>query len=419
MSERDELRQGGKLLAANGLFLAATFALHVLLARRVGVDGNADWTTLWAVILVVSSLFPSVVLLCARYIARFYADGGAVAARGFARRIGLGALLGSVLLGWAVFYVRGTLREWLYLPDDWVVCLVAFFLAFSFLLAAVRGILEGLQRFSQLALNIGQEGALRFVLGTTLMLAGYGIHGLLFAYALAALAPVATGVGYLARQEIDLLGRSRSAPLPRGWFRDAALFVWPVLITHLLIVGWTNVDMLLIKRFADRHTAGLYGMLFVAGKVILFVAEALASVMIPKIAAAHRLGGDEGGPLRRTGLLLFGFCLAALLAGAAVPQTLIGLFYGEEFVTAARWLPVYMLAAVAMGLTVFAAKAHLARGRIGFVAVLTLGIAFIALAVRFYASDVSVVVATLAVVGIVLAIALWAPLWSLMGEKRT
>jgi len=418
MSERDELRQGGKLLAANGLFLAATFALHILLARRVGVDGNADWTTLWAVILVVSSLFPSVVLLCARYIARFHAIGGAAAARGFARRIGVGALLASVALGWAVFYVRGTLREWLYLPDDRVVCLVAGFLAFSFLLATVRGVLEGLQRFSRLAFNIGLEGALRFGLGSLLMLAGYGIHGLLFAYALAALIPVITGVRYLALSEIDLLGRARSEPLERGWFRDAALFVWPVLIAHLLIVGWTNVDMLLIKRFADRHTAGLYGMLFVAGKVILFVAEALASVMVPKVAAAHRLGGDEGGPLRRTALLLLGFSVAVLLAGAAAPRMLIEFFYGEEFAPAARWLPVYLLAAVAMGLTVFAAKAHLARGRVAFVAPLTLGIAFIALTVRFYASDVGVVVATLAGVGLALAVVLWAPLWSLMGGKH-
>jgi stage V sporulation protein B len=418
MIPRDELRQSSKLLVANGLFVVATFALHVLLARRLGVEGNADWTALWALILLVSSLFPSVVLVLARYVARFVADGGLGQARAFARRAGVAAVLGSVALGGFVFWARGTLGELLNLPSVFALALVALFLALSFLLAYVRGVLEGLQDFSRLAHNIGFEGLLRLLFGAAFLLAGWGMPGLLGGYALAAAAPIVTGTRYLARHELDLLGRTRSDRLPAGWFIEAALFVWPVLLTHLLVVAWTNVDMLLIKRLVDRHTAGLYGMLFVGGKVILFVAEALASVMIPRVAAAHRTGGDEGGPLRRTAAVLLGFCAAALAVGVAFPRPLVEFFYGPAFAPAATWLPVYLVAAVAIGLAVFAAKAHLARGEIRFVGALALGTAAVALTIWLGSAWMGLVVGALAVIGILVAVALWAPLWQLMKDEK-
>jgi len=414
----DEITQGSKLLAANVVFVAATFGLHVLLARRVGVEGNADWTALWALILVVSSLFPSVVLVLARFIARFAAGGDLGQARAFARRAGLVAVAGGVALGGGVHYTRGTLEGWLNLPDVWAVELVAAFLGLSFLLAYVRGVLEGLQSFSRLAWNIGVEGALRLGLGAALILAGWGIHGLLAGYVLAAGIPIVTGTRSLARHELDLLGRTRSTTLPDGWRLDAARFVWPVLLTHLLVVAWTNVDMLLIKRLADRHTAGLYGMLFVGGKVLLFVAEALASVMIPKVAAAHRVGGDEGGPLRRAVAVVLVFSAAAVAVGSAMPRDLIVLVYGEAYAGAAPWLPLYLLAAAATGLAVFAAKAHLARGEVRFVSTLALGALAVALVIWSAWAHVGAVVAALAVIAAVVMIALWKPLWPLVRENR-
>lgn len=412
----DEVTQGSKLLAANVLFVIATFALHVLLARRLGVEGNADWTALWAVILVVSSLFPSVVLVLARYVARYGADGDLGQARAFARRAGVTALLGGGILAGLVHYTRGTLEELLNLPDVFAVELVAAFLGLSFLLAYVRGVLEGLQSFSRLAINIGFEGALRLVFGTAFVLAGWGIHGLLGGYVLAAGIPIVTGTRFLARHEIDLLGRSRSSRLPEGWRLDALLFIWPVLVTHLLVVAWTNVDMLLIKRFADKHTAGLYGMLFVGGKVLLFVSEALASVMIPKVAAAHRTGGDEGGPLRRSATIVLLFCAAALAVGLGLPRHLIVWVYGEAFAAAAPWLPIYLVAAAATGLAVFAAKAHLARGEVRFVMSLALGTAAVALAISLAWAHLGVVVGALAVIAVAVMISLWKPLWPLLRE---
>ncbi|MDP8224186.1 MAG: hypothetical protein P9L99_12560 [Candidatus Lernaella stagnicola] len=415
---QDEWKQGSKLLVANGLFVVATFALHVLLARSLGVEGNADWTALWALILLVSSLFPSVVLVLARYVARYAADGDVSLARAFARRAAVVALFGGLALGGLVHYARGTLEQWLNLPDVFAVELVALFLAFSFVLAYVRGVMEGLQSFSRLAFNIGLEGALRLVLGAALVAAGWGVHGLLGGYVIAAAAPIFTGGRFLARHEIDLFGGTRSSILPAGWLREAAGFVWPVLITHLLVVTWTNVDMLLIKRFADKHTAGLYGMLFVAGKMMLFVSEALASVMIPKVAAAHRTGGDERGPLLRTAGILVAFCVTALVIGTVLPRKLVVFFYGEAFAPAAAWVPIYLVAAAAVSLAVFAAKAHLARGRVGFVLSLAAGTGVVALVVWLAWPWVPVVVSALAVVGLALMVALWAPLWRLPKGKQ-
>ncbi len=406
------------MLVANGLFVVATFALHVLLARRIGVEGNADWTTLWAVILVVSSLFPSVVLVLARYVARYAADGELSLARAFARRAGVVALIGAGLLGGIVHYTRGTLELWLDLPDVVAVELVAAFLALSFLLAYVRGVIEGLQQFSRLSFNIALEGVLRLLLGAALVLAGCGVHGLLGGYVVAAAVPIFTGSRFLARHELDLLGRTRSLRLPTGWLGDAALFVWPVLLTHLLVVAWTNVDMLLIKRFADNHTAGLYGMLFVGGKALLFVSEALASVAIPKIAAAHHTGGDQRGPLLRIGVFLLGFCLVALAVGFAMPQRLIVLFYGEAFAPAAAWLPLYLVAAAATGLAVFAAKAHLARGQVRFVSALAGGTAVVALVIWLAWQWMPVVVGMMALVGVVVMVLLWTPLWRLERSEK-
>lgn len=406
------------LLVANGLVVAGTFLLNLILARRLGPAGYAEWAALWALILVSSALFPSVVLVCARYVAGFIGEKEHGRARAFARRAGIVALLGGFALGAWVFYVRGTLGDFLKLQQAGEIALVAGFLGFSFVLSYVRGVIEGLQNFPGLSFNIGLEGVLRFVLGSLLLLAGFGVYGLLIGYLLAALIPIVTGFRRLAVGSLDLFGRDRSEPLPAGFARKASLFVWPVLLTHVLVVAWTNLDLLLVKHFVDDTTAGVYGVLFTAGKVAFFIAEALASVMIPKLAAAHASGGDEATPLRRTGAIVLVFCLGLLALCLAAPRLLVVGLLGPEFAGAVPFLPIYMLAAVFMALAVFATKAHLARGETGFLWWLSAGIVAVAAVVWVFGADLHAVVWGLAVVNAMILAAVAKPLWPVLRGKK-
>jgi len=419
MRLNDEMRQGAILLVANGLLVACTFALNLLLARRLGPEGYGEWSALWALILVSSALFPSLVLLCARYVAAFVGAGEPGRARAFGRRVGALTLVGGMLLFTAMFYVRGSLEEFFQLTGVTPVALVAAFLGVSFFLSFVRGVIEGLQDFPGLGANIAVEGALRLMIGIVLILLDFGMVGLLIAYLVAALIPTFTGALRLAGGELDLLGRTRSERLPEGFVAEAALFAWPVLASHLLVVVWTNLDLLLVKHFTDEINAGLYGVLFTAGKVAFFVAEALASVMIPKIAAAHAAGGDEGTPLRRTGTIVAAFCLGMIVIGLVAPKALIVGLFGESFAAAAPLLGIYLIAASCMALAVFAVKAHLARGETGFLLMLTVGIAGVALVVWLFGGNVTYVVWSLLVFNALILVAVAKSLWPLLRGDRS
>ncbi|MBN2055109.1 oligosaccharide flippase family protein [bacterium] len=348
--DRGMVRAGMALFFANAGFALLTFILNFIVARRLGPAGYGVFGTVTALLFLFSALFPSLVMAVARVVA---ADGGTPP--GTLRGITYWSLAAAAML----IALAGPLQAYLRLPRRDHLYLVAGFLFLSALLSALRGVLEGLQRFYMLALNIAGEGIFRLLTGGVLLVLGYEIGGVLLAYLLATIGAI--GLFLPARSRgltaAPAVGRQRHA---------LARFFLPVLLTHVLIELLTNLDMVMIRHGLSEMATGRYTVLFTAGKFMLFGAGAAATVMFPKVVTAAA-GRQRTAPVFHQGMLLTLGLGAGLTAGAWwFGAPVIGVLFGPEFTGAAPLLAPYCLLMTLFCLAFYGFKVMLAIGRYRF-----------------------------------------------------
>lgn len=345
---RPSLLLGGSLALGGGL----SYFYHIALGRLLGPELYGAFAALLGLFYLLWVFSQSVQLRLARLGAltphipqetlKSIAGGG------------LGIALGIAALS-------GPLAGWLRLETPlWVVFLALVWLL-GLPLPAAKGLLQGRQRFGELALLNVLEPLVKLPLGVLLVLGGAGLYGAWGAWGLAALLVLPLAVLALRR------GAEGSSPTPTGLpsvdVPDASEggLLLPLLAAGVLAVP-TNVDVLVAKHAFPAATAGLYAAAAVLGKGFLFVALSVGAVLLPKAAAS------ESEAERRRHLssaLSLGLGIGALgaLLCALLPQLLLSLLLGSAYREAAPLLRLYGTAMFAFTGVVLLLNYGLARGQ--------------------------------------------------------
>ena len=283
--------------------------------------------------------------------------------------LGLGIALGIVALS-------GPLAGWLRLETPlWVVFLAVVWLL-VLPLPTAKGLLQGRQRFGELALLNVLEPLVKLPVGVLLVLGGAGMYGAWGAWGLAAVLAFAVAVLALRR---GAEGEGEGGPptptgLPSAEVPDVSeggLFL-PLLAAGVLAVP-TNVDVLVAKHAFPAATAGLYAAAAVLGKGFLFVALSVGAVLLPKAAAS---GSENERRRHLSAALSLGLGIGAFgaLLCALVPGLILSVLFGSAYVGAASLLRIYGTAMFAFSGVVLFLNYGLARGHrslVGLLAVLS------------------------------------------------
>jgi len=142
--------------------------------------------------------------------------------------------------------------------------------------------------------------------------------------------------------------RFRRVPGAKLWIDGRRLFVTTagVALSTICVTSISYADVLIVKHYADPTTAGLYGALSLSGKILLFVAAFVPTIVLPK-ATRQALGGES--PLGVFGLAL-GLIVAISAAGLVVyyffPAFIITSLAGASFAPAAPYVFSYGIAMV-------------------------------------------------------------------------
>jgi O-antigen/teichoic acid export membrane protein len=138
--------------------------------------------------------------------------------------------------------------------------------------------------------------------------------------------------------------------------------VLPVVAGLLAITSLTTLDVVFAKSVLTEHEAGIYGAASLIGRVILYLPAAIATVLLPKVAARSTLrqSTDEilAGSLAVTGA----FCAAATLLYTLAPEFVVGLAFGDSYDDAAPLLWLFGLTMSGYALLNVLLFYHLGRG---------------------------------------------------------
>lgn len=261
----------------------------------------------------------------------------------------------------------GPINHFLKIPSRTPTVLLAILLILMFLLPITRGILQGLQKFTSLSLNICIDSFVKLLIGVSFAYLGFGVNGAMIALI------VGTSAAYfftfLSLKKIALKFNQTPVPIARGeiasYFKDV---FWAFLFLTLLI----NVDIILVKHFLSAQEAGYYGALSTMGKIVMFISTPITGVMFPMVTGLYEKG-EKHWRLLFSALFLItvlGLCVVAVYF--IVPTFSVKILFGSKYLSVASALPLFGLAMLLYSLCYAMSNYFLSIKKTGFIIPLAL-----------------------------------------------
>lgn len=271
-------------------------------------------------IFLLFGLFPGTLqAVHARYVALGQSDHSRLSRYG----LGLGVVLGLLLLLSSSVFARV-----FGMPVGWFWAL-GVGLPLVFHLGTLRGWAQGNGHFLDLAVNLNAEHGLKVLLTAVFWMFWPTVNSAVFA----SLMVFPFLVVHLRNRD----SKRPVGPIQKG-FGPFALSTFLSLVSQAVVV---NLDILVVKLFFSSENVGLYAALSMVGKVVFYVAWAVASSFYATVAKSGHLGDLR---LLWKALLWVGALVACATLGSFVlGPWVVGLLFGSAYLGAAPLLWVFSL----------------------------------------------------------------------------
>lgn len=312
-------------------------------------------------------------------------------ARGHAHRSGIGlALLVGGGLALLTAVLSPVIAAMFHLGSPVAVLLVALMMPAYTLTGAAQGLLLGHRRLPALAsVYLAISGA-RVLSALVAAALGAGVVGVFAWLLIAAWAPALMSL-WLARRHVQ------------RWRRFELGLVQELLTSNgtlAVLLAMTSTDVLLARHLLTAHDAGAYAFAGLFGKVVFWGTQFVALTLVP---VASRSGGRR--PVMGALGLVLGMGLLGSAVVAAVPEQLVRLLGGTEYLDAAGLLLAFTGLGTLWALCQVLLFAEMARGHRSLTVIALLATAAGALVVLVTDTRTAgAIVATYAAVALVVAI---------------
>src|SRR5260370_7029394 len=203
------------------------------------------------------------------------------------------------------------------------ILIIGFSIALIWQVAIPRGILQGLQRFTALSLNLSLELVIRTAVVFALLRAGYAVSG--------AMAAVFVGLAIVFCLGIfSLRDHFRGSPT-RVRLRVMASFSLTATAGIIGVLVLYNLDGILAKHYLSDHDAGIYLGLNNIGPILYFLTLSVTQVLFPLLVKSVTKAPNPAHILLSSAGILTALGAAALLVFAVVPGLVVGILFGPSF----------------------------------------------------------------------------------------
>jgi O-antigen/teichoic acid export membrane protein len=331
------VRQNLTLFAGGLVAGIGGFVYHAIAGRVLGPATYGQVAFLIAIYSVGTAPALILIVVLARYTATLVARGDAGVRSLLARTMRLVAIPGLVLVLVTTLVAR-PLADFEHLGSGLPILILGFSIALIWQVAIPRGILQGLQRFTALALNLGLELIVRTSVVFFLLVAGYAVSG--------AMAAVFTGLAFCFALGLfslrDHFGRGGT----RVQLRVMAGFSLTAAVGIIGIQVLYNQDVILAEHYLGGHAGGIYGGLNKIGTILFFLTLSVSQVLFPRVVEAVAKEQHPGRILIQSAGILTVLGAGALVVFAVVPGLVVGVLFGPGF----RDATPYVLAVGVIGL---------------------------------------------------------------------
>ncbi len=191
----------------------------------------------------------------------------------------------------------------------------------SVIMNTTLGALVGIERVKEAAVTDILYSTFQLIASVPLVLAGYGIAGAMFGYALGFVVGILIGVFYLVKK----INYKITAPIKKT-VNELLHFSVPVAVSTVASVGATNFAVLILGVYATASTVGNYSAAFRLGSIFTIVLTSLTFILLASFSKAFsdrnmskRIEHIYNSSLRYS--LVFILPLLAYVMAASAPLT--------------------------------------------------------------------------------------------------
>ena len=341
------------------------FVYHAIAGRVLGPAIYGQVAFLIAVYAVGTAPALILIVVLARYTATLAARGDAGINSLLRRTIRLVAIPCLVAVLLTTLFAR-PLASFEHLNSTIPVLILGISIALIWQVAIPRGILQGLQRFTALSLNLSLELVVRTGAVLALLAAGYAVSGAMAAVLLGLVFAFIIGIVALR----DHLGRTATRVHLRvmaGFSLTAAAGIIGVQILY-------NQDVILAEHYLSSHAGGIYGGLNKIGTILYFLTLSVSQVLFPRVVEAVAKEQHPGRILLYSAGILTLLGAGALVVFGLLPQLVVGILFGPSFSDAVPYVFLVGVIGLALSLDNLLVQFFMAVHDLAFLPILALGV---------------------------------------------
>jgi O-antigen/teichoic acid export membrane protein len=301
------------------------FLFQIFAGRQLGPANYGIFSALLAIVYLVSVITNTVQTDVANVVAR-YAGADAkgqikdLAIRSL-KKLTLVAFIATIILG----VTSPLIASFLHIKTSYVLILAP--VVFSLIILPInRGLLQGLQRFKALSLNVSSEGFVKIIFGFIFIsVFAWGVNGANLALAAAVSIPF-----FLAFFSLKSI---YAKEIIRKHIDSSELYKYaiPVFLFLLSATLFYTVDIFLVKHFFEESTAGHYSAASLIGRMIYFAVIPLTQVMFSKVSKIKKNNAESRSILKKSlGMVLLVGGGASLLY-FIVPGLIVNIMFGADY----------------------------------------------------------------------------------------
>lgn len=217
-------------------------------------------------------------------------------------------------------------------------------------LSLLRGVAFGHLNAGRIAFSANVEMAVRLVGALVLWQLGFGIEGVVAAVSLSIAAGWVVLIGTLPRP-------FRNSAIPvKGMASALMLGAMPFGLLQLAQVLALDGEIFLAKSFLPANEVGVIAALSLFQKIQFFACFALASILLPALVTATRNGSGTAAAIMPVAVLFIAVSLTLLTMAALIPDMILRVLAGSEYLAASGSLFKAAVAASAFTLSYLVAN---------------------------------------------------------------
>lgn len=395
--KNNRLVRGSFILFIGSLIVnISNYFFHFTMGRMLGPSDYGILASLLSVLYLVSVFSGTLSTVTAKFTSDFFSAGSFGKIHLLIKKLTQKFFWAGLAVFLIFLLAAKFIAQFLKIESASLIIIIGAFSLILFLISLNRGVIQGLQKFGHLAINLSIEALLKLVLAIIFVILGWRVFGPLTAVLSAGL------FAYLISfTPLNFLFKKSFQPIDK---KKLILYSLPTLFIMLFLVSLYNADIILVKHFFSAREAGLYSALSILGKIVLFAPGAITQAMFPMAAYLRRRKKDPSKILKQTLILTSLIALVILISYFIFPKYLVMILFGGQYLEISSYLFFFGLIFFLFSLISIFISFFLAIHKLKFVYFLALiALAEVCLIIFFHQSILEIIYILFTVMAVLLA----------------